>query len=253
MAAAIDDLAFELCWSFDRPARRRQAVRTWHKRGHKTRLSKCACACCGELVYRGFCKFPRFCRVCASLLCPAIVSIFGVSIRVRPLFFGVPTIFACPLIRPLFSGACPLFSVAHYFLGSALISAQKVRVEAFKQKQPIRSRHLLNIDTGRICGRHFWGRFGGPPGRAERGLGARVPTIFRACPLFSGGTLRRVPTIFQRMPTIFPACPLFLAWARLVTEVKRFRNLLSSMACPSAADEQFRMSRYSSRPACFHA
>ena len=114
MAAAIDDLAFELCWSFDRSARRRQAVRTWHKRGHKTRLSKCTCACCGELFYRGFCKFPRFCRVCASLLCPAIVSIFGVSIRVRPLFFWrahyfrvptnsppifrrMPTIFRCPL------------------------------------------------------------------------------------------------------------------------------------------------------------
>ena len=119
MAAAIDDLAFELCWSFDRPARRRQAVRTWHKRGHKTRLSKCTCACCGELFYRGFCKFPRFCRVSASLLCPAIVSIFGVSIRVRPLFFWrahyfrvptnsppifrrMPTIFRCPL----FFGEC---------------------------------------------------------------------------------------------------------------------------------------------------
>ena len=78
---------------------------------------------------------------CAQQLCPFSECPFECA----HYFFGVPTIFACPLIRPLFSGACPLFSGAHYFFGSALISAQKVRVEAFsvKQKQPIRSRHLL--------------------------------------------------------------------------------------------------------------
>ena len=145
MAAAIDDLAFELCWSFDRPARRRQAVRTWHKRGHKTRLSKCTCACCGELFYRGFVRFLVFAGCapvcCAQQLCPFSECPFECA----HYFFGVPTIFACPLIRPLFSGACPLFSGAHYFFGSALISAQKMRVEPFsvKQKQPIRSIHLL--------------------------------------------------------------------------------------------------------------
>ena len=145
MAAAIDDLAFELCWSFDRPARRRQAERTWQKRVHRTRLSKCVCARCGEVVHQGFVSFlvfagcPPVC--CAQQLCPFSECPFECA----HYFFGVPTIFACPLIRPLFSGACPLFSGAHYFFGSALISAQKVRVEAFsvKQKQPIRSRHLL--------------------------------------------------------------------------------------------------------------
>ena len=204
MAVAIDDLAFELCWSFDRSARRRQAVRTWHKRGHKTRLSKCACACCGELVYRGFCKFPRFCRVCASLLCPGIVSIFGVSIRVRTLFFGVPTIFACPLIRPLFSGACPLFSGAHYFFGSALISAQKVCVEAFsvKQKQPIRSRHLLKQILGAFVGGTLGDVFGGRPG-------VQSEVSARACPLFSGHAHYFPAGPLGACPLFSSVCPLF--------------------------------------------